>query len=153
MLRVRFGYYENSILDIDLYFNNVYENEWFADPLVKKMIKGVDNSDVVADELIKSPILGYIAPERLSGGVKALICMYKCDEFPIDLIVCGENCQRWICEISKIKDVEVTLSGYDLTFDGLDIHAICLNDNSEINSPKDWVLKMCEFVGGTADDR
>ena len=42
MLRVRFGYYEDSILDIDLYFNNVYENGWFADPLVKEMIKGVD---------------------------------------------------------------------------------------------------------------
>lgn len=153
MLEIKFGYYTDSILDIDLYFNNVYEDEWLSDALVQRMIKDVDSSTVIKDLLIESPVLGFIPPERLSGGVKALICMYKCDDFCVDLIVCGQNCQKWICEIAKLKRVKATLSGYDLTFKDCDIKAICLNDNSEINNSKDWVLKMCEFVGGTADDR
>lgn len=153
MLKVKFGYYEDSILDIDLYFNNVYEEAWFADPLVQKMIQDVDNSIVVENSLIKSPVFGFIAPEKLSGGVKALICMYKCDEFPIDLIVCGQNCQKWICKISRLKDVKATMSGYDLTFKNLDITALCLNDNSIIHNSKEWVIKMCDFVGGASDGR
>jgi len=147
MLEIKFGYYEDSILDIDLYFSNVYEDAWFSDPLVREMIQDVDKSVVVDGTLISSPVLGSIPPERLSGGVKALICMYMCDDFCVDLIVCGQNCQKWICEISKLKQVRATLSGYDLTFKDCDIKAVCLNDNSKINTPRDWVLKMCEFVG------
>ncbi len=153
MLKIKFGYDADSVLDIDLFFNNVYEDEWLSDDFIKEMIKDVDNSTVIKDLLIESPVLGFIPPEKLSGGVKALICLYMCDDFCVDLIVCGKNCEKWICEIAKRRNIRATLSGYDLTFKDYDIKAVCLNDNSEINNSKDWVLKMCEFVGGTADDR
>ena len=35
---------ERAVLE---YFNDVYEEEWFEDPLVRKIIKEVDNNDVV----------------------------------------------------------------------------------------------------------
>lgn len=146
MLKVLFGFDKNCIRDIDLYFDNVYEDEWLEDTLVKKMILDVDQSEVKGKQLIISPVLGPIPPERLSGGVKALICMYKSDAY-IDLIVCGPNCEKWILEIAQNKDVIVGMSGYDLTFENMDIEAICLNDQSNITNYIDWILKMNEYVG------
>ncbi len=101
---------------------------------------------IVYETLIISPVLGPIPPERLSGAVKALICMYKSDAY-IDLIVCGPNCEKWILEITQNKDIIVGMSGYDITFENMNIEAICLNDQSNITNYVDWILKMNEFVG------
>ena len=67
---------ENYVFSPDTYFKYNYEDEWFEDELVKKMVRDVDGSTVLSAHSIDSPILGIIAPERLSGGVKALMIMY-----------------------------------------------------------------------------
>ena len=41
------------------------------------MIRDVDQSEVVGEQLIQSPVLGAIPPAQLSGGVKTLILIYK----------------------------------------------------------------------------
>ena len=41
------------------------------------MILDIDKSKVISANCIESPILGQITPRLLSGGVKALILMYK----------------------------------------------------------------------------
>jgi hypothetical protein len=151
MLEVYFGFDKECIRDIDLYFDNVYDDVWFDDELVKEMIEDVDKSKVVSRQCIESPILGQIPPERLSGGVKALICMYKEPDAYIDLIVCGPNCEKWISKIAEISDFRVGMSGYDLTFDNIEIKAHCLNDDSKILNSKDWILKMCKYVGDEYD--
>lgn len=148
MLSIYFGYDTEALLSIDKYFNNTYDEEWFDDPYVKEMVSDIDHSEVLDKYCIQSPVLGQIAPERLSGGVKALICMYELDDFYVDLIVCGKNCEKWIAEIAQKKDVKASLSGYDLDFEGVDIQAKCLNDNSEIHGYKEWIWKMCAYVGG-----
>lgn len=145
MLNIRFGFDEECIRDIDLYFDNVYEEIWLEDDLVKKMVLDVDQSEIVGNQLIVSPVLGQIPPEKLSGGVKALICMYKTDAY-IDLIVCGPNCEKWILQIAKEKDITAGMSGYDLVFENMDIEAVCLNNQSHITSYQEWILKMNEFV-------
>ncbi len=145
MLNVRFGFDAEAIRDIDLYFENVYEEEWMEDSFVQQMILDIDQSVVKGDLLIVSPVLGQIPPERLSGGVKALICMYKMDAY-IDLIVCGPNCENYILQIASEKDVTVSMSGYDLSFIHKDIHAVCLNDMSKIDSSYEWIIKMSQFV-------
>jgi hypothetical protein len=147
MLKVYFGFDKECIRDIDLYFDNVYDELWLDDELVKQMIEDIDDSKVVSNQCIVSPILGQIPPERLSGGVKALICLYKSPDSYIDLIVCGPNCEKWISKISALTNIRVGMSGYDLTFDNLEIQGICLNDNSPISNSKEWTLKMCKFVG------
>lgn len=145
MLSVRFGFDEKCIRDIDFYFENVYEEDWLEDDMVKQMILDIDQSRVVSANCIESPFLGQIPPERLSGGVKACICMLKENPY-IDLIVCGPNCEKWILEIAKIKDITVGMSGYDLGFDDWNVQGLCLNDSSDILSSHDWVDKMCRFV-------
>ena len=75
MLSIIYGDMQNSIHNTNVYFKNTYEPEWFESDLAKKIVKDIDNSDVLSGECINSPVLGQIPPERLSGGVKTLLLM------------------------------------------------------------------------------
>ncbi len=146
MVSVFFGFDSDAIYDVDVYFNHVFDEDWLEDDIVKKMVRDIDNSEVLSKYCIQSPVLGQIPPERLSGGVKTCILLWKQDDFFIDLIMCGENCQGWLSYIFNNKDVRVTMSGFDLTFEGLPIKGVCENDNSEINNSDDWIEKMLSMV-------
>lgn len=147
MVSVYFGYDRSSIISVDAYFNNTFDEAWLDDEFVKEMILGIDKSNVLSNQCIQSPVLGQIPPERLSGGVKTCIMLYKMDDFVPDLIACGENCQKWLSEIFKRRDCKVTMSGYDLDFKGLEIQGVCENDGSVIQNSIDWTKKMCDMVG------
>ena len=93
------------LTDAPRYFDNVWEDEWLEDPLVKQMIKDVDNSEVISPHLIESPVLGPIGPKDISGGVKVLILLLKDTSFIYNISNCGDNCAKWILEICKDKDI------------------------------------------------
>lgn len=145
MLKVYFGHRRDTVYNIDVYFDNTYEKEWFDDKFVQAMLKDVDYSECTNYSNIVNPILGQIIPEKISGGVKALIVLYKTDTV-VDLVNCGENCQSWISKIASMKDIEVDMSGVDLTFKNYGINGICLNDNSTIADYKDWIRSMVFFL-------
>lgn len=67
----------NYVFSPDTYFKYNYEDEWFEDDFVKMMVQDVDGSTVVSAHSIDSPVLGIIAPERFSGGVKPLLLCIK----------------------------------------------------------------------------
>ncbi len=146
MLKVFFGYDKDAIRGIDTWFNHIYSPEWFDDEDVKQIVKDIDKSDVLSPYVVVSPVLGSIPVTQISGGAKTLIALLKMDESLIDLITIGPNCQEWLSKIAAKKDIEVTLSGYDIDFEGLPIEGICLNDNSEFHNSKEWLLKMVHFV-------
>lgn len=106
----------NYVFSPDTYFKYNYEDEWFDDELVKKMVQDVDHSTVISAHSIESPVLGIIAPERLSGGVKALIIMYKEPALIVNASSCGNNCAKWILEIGRRQDFTVRL-GYEMEFE------------------------------------
>lgn len=154
MLKIYFGYDENAVLSVDTYFNNTYEDEWFDDAFVKKIVKVVDDSEVRDRQLIVSPVLGQIPPERLSGGAKALILLYETNNFYTDLIVCGSNCEDLLLDIGEKKDVRCSLSGYDLSLESLGTgdHLTpveCENDGTLLHTHKEFVMKMLSIMGGT----
>ncbi len=109
MLTIIYGDAENSIYNTSVYFKNTYEPEWLESELAKKMIKDVDNSDVLSGECINSPVLGQIPPERLSGGVKTLLLMLNESNKIFNASTCGDNCAKWILEIAKQKDLTINL--------------------------------------------
>ena len=155
MLSIFFGYDKDAILSVDTYFNNIYDEDWFDDPFVRNMIRIVDQSEVQDRQCILSSVLGQIPPERLSGGVKALILMYEEDDFYTDLIVCGRNCEKFILDIAEKKDIRCSLSGYDISFENLGDTAHptpvrCENDDSMLKTHEEFVLKMISLVGRMA---
>ena len=152
MLSIFFGYDENAVLSVDTYFNNTYDDEWLDDPFVREIIRTVDHSEVQSRQCILSEVLGQIPPERLSGGVKALILMYKEEDFYTDLIVCGADCENLILDMAEQKNITCSLSGYDVSFKNLgDMkHTVpirCINDGSLMKTHNDFVLKMLEYAG------
>jgi hypothetical protein len=137
MIKVLFGKeLPHTLSDVDVYFKNTYDFDWFEDDIVKQMVKEIDDSELVGNCLV-SPYLGNTSPENMSGGVKALILLLKDDsEFRINLTFLGRNCQKWLSYITSIKDIEVSMTGVDLTMRGYPIEGICLNDGSEIKIVK-----------------
>ena len=109
MLTIKDGDAENGIYNTNVYFKNTYEPEWIESELAKRIIKDVDDSDVLSGECIKSPVLGQIPPERLSGGVKTLLLMLNEPDKIFNASTCGDNCAKWILEIGKQKDLTINL--------------------------------------------
>ncbi|MDE7310886.1 MAG: DUF4869 domain-containing protein [Eubacterium sp.] len=147
MISVFFGLDEDALIDPNIAFKHVYQDEWFEDDFVKEMILDIDHSQVMSAQCILSPVFGTMPVSQLSGGVKTLIMLYKLDDFVVDLIVCGENCCKWLSKIAQMKDIRVTLSGCDLEFEDCEISGICENDGSVIRNRADWVCKMCLLAG------
>ena len=109
MLTIIYGDEPRSIYNANVYFKNTYESEWLESELAKKMIQDVDDSEVLGGECIKSPVLGQIPPERLSGGVKTLLLMLNEPDRIFNASTCGDNCAKWILEIAKQKDLTINL--------------------------------------------
>ena len=113
---------QDIIFDVDAWFDNSYEDTWFEDSFVCEMIKDVDDSDVKSPSCIENSVLGQIPPIFLSGGVKALILMYK-TELVIYATNCGSNCVKWIKAIAEKKPITIALGHYmDFESENLDIY-------------------------------
>lgn len=133
---------KNYVFSPDTYFKYNYEIEWFEDDFVKKMVLDVDNSCVESGNAINSPVLGIIAPERLSGGLKALIIMYKEPELVVNASACGDNCAKWILEIGKHQDITIRL-GYEMEFK--EPFEICIKNSGKIiHSYAEFLMEFLE---------
>ena len=95
-------------------FNLVYEDEWFEDELVVKMIKDIDKVDI-EDGVFTSKLFGTISPSELSTGVKGLILMLKEEGLSSYWFLSsryGENCHKWIFYISSFKDINLYVNSF-----------------------------------------
>lgn len=140
MLKIHYGLRKGTVTNIDSFFRNSFDAEWFNDDLVKQMVLDVDKSEVISPYCINSPVLGQIAPERLSSGVKALIIMLKTDKI-VNASKCGDNCAKWIKKIADIKDVEIDLEHIMEFNTGMDndFHAYFVNDDKYVDSYIDYL--------------
>lgn len=110
MIKIRVGDMEPGDGTIDTIFRGNYEDEWFNDPFVKDLVMEIDKSEVVSPYLIISPVLGPISFDKLSGGVKVLIMLYKMPEMEQWATSCGENCFPAMARIGKMQDIKVKFS-------------------------------------------
>lgn len=142
MLYIKLGMTPNTIYDVDNVFDLEYEDEWLEDPFVKDMILDVDKTKVISSHLLESPVFGAMAPEGLSGGVKALIMMLKTD-FVIWATACGDNCSKWIIEIAKKKDLTISLEHLMEFPDELD--AIMINTGHRVHGFMEFMSEVFEY--------
>ena len=63
MIKVYFGHRKDTIYNIDVYFDKIYEKEWFDDKFVQSMLLDVDHSECAGYSNIVNPILGQIVPD------------------------------------------------------------------------------------------
>lgn len=147
MLNVWVGDYEaNNVIEYaSNYFPDAWLPEWFEDQFVKDIVLDVDKSEVVSPNLIISPVLGPIANSELSGGVKALILMYKIDGFVFNATNCGDNCAKWIQRISERKKELTVKLEYIMRFEDDEPFDVKIMQTGKIvHSYRDFVLAFIE---------
>ena len=99
---------------IDGYFDSVFKSNWVTTDFARKIIKEIDKTEVIAENVLESPVLGIMPPQWLSGGTKGLLVL-KYGTRP-DIVLrsstFGDNCAPYILEIAREKDI--TLIGRHL---------------------------------------
>ena len=96
--------------------------------------------------MIESDVLGPIPPERLSGGLQTLICIYKRPDLVFNVTSCGENCAKWLAEIGRKENVTVNLRYYMPFDDRGDIEFEILYENIKVTNAKDYMYVALKYV-------
>ena len=145
MLRIYFGDMKEAAHG-PTWFKYNYDPSWFEDELVQEMIREVDHTEYVDGSIFDSPVLGKIPPERLSGGVKTLIVIYKMPEKIFDATSCGANCAHMLLTIGKREDVTVNLRYY-MPMKSLDPFEIeILNTGRIVTQERDYALAALDCL-------
>lgn len=146
MLSIYLGDMNNSIYHPPTYFDNMYEDEWITDLLSVEMIRDVDKSEVIGPHLIESPVLGPISPKELSGGVKTLILIaFDENERVFNASACGDNCSKWILQISREKDLTINLR-HIMDFGKESFEAKILNTGQIVHNMLEFIEIAGEYV-------
>lgn len=145
MLHIYFGDMPAAIYNTEVFFKNTYEEEWLLDDFAKKIIKKIDNSEVVGAQAIKSPVLGMIPPTDLSGGVKTLLLIKNCPDKVFNASTCGDNCARFILELGKSRDIIINLR-HIMNFGKTRFTAKILNDGSVVNNMEEFLSVAARYV-------
>ena len=141
MLHVYVGNNEEAIYPGSKYFDACIDTAVITEDFSRKVIREIDKSDVVSENLIISSVIGPIPPNYLSGGVKTLMILYKEDKM-VDIDSMGENCFPYIWMLAEEKDVKLSMESYrDLyQFGKGTVHI--LNDDSFIDNGRDFMFKV-----------
>ena len=124
-------------------FDAFFEDEWFNDPMVKEIIKDIDNSDAHSFRQIDSPVLGPISYRELSSGTLGLIMMmYLNDDYDFSSLYFGDNCAKWILEISKNRDINFLMKHTFVFPDELGVEVVT---DTELTTSDGWEL-YCEYI-------
>ena len=145
MLHIFYGPMDGVVLKPSIYFKNTYQPEWLMEPFAKAMIRDVDRSEVVGPQLIQSPVLGPIPPERLSGGVKTLILIWQVPEKVFNASNCGDNCAPWLLKMGKERDVTINLR-HLMEFGDAPFEIEILNAGTIVHTMRELVPIAGDFI-------
>ena len=146
MLRIYLGEMQEAIYHPPTYFDNRYEEDWIVQPLAKQMILDVDQSVVISERLIDSPVLGPISVKELSGGVKTLLLMaYDNSGKVFNASACGDNCAKWILKIAAQKDLTINLR-HIMNFGTENFAAMIMNSDAIVRNMKEFTDIAVEYV-------
>ena len=145
MLHIFFGDMDDMIYNTSVYFKFNYRQEWLQDLEIKQMIRDVDQSTVLGNGAIDSPVMGVIAPTALSGGVKTLLLIAYDHTKIFNASPCGDNCAPWILKIAENKKVVINLR-HLMDFGKSEFKIRVLNTGKIVKKMGDLVAEAGEFV-------
>lgn len=138
MLHIFYGDMPEAVYNTAVYFKNVYEESWITQPLSKAMIADVDQSEVLENAVIDSPVLGKIPALSLSGGVKTLILMANVPDRVFNASTCGDNCAKWILKMAETRELTINLR-HLMDFGEESFHIHILNTDQVVHNMKELV--------------
>lgn len=90
-------------------FDDEYEEEWFSDKFIRRILENIDNIDISKSNgsSFKNSITGNIhSPKELSTGCKTLILIYKYSNVIFQARF-GDNCTDLLEEIAINNDITI----------------------------------------------
>ena len=145
MLHIYFGNMPEAIYNTEVYFQNVYDDEWIVDDFAREVIKRIDKSEVLDRQAIKSPVLGIIPPERLSGGTKTLLLIKNMPDQVFNASTCGDNCARFILLLARERDVTINLR-HLMDFGDKAFEAIIDNDGTKVTNMDELLAGAYKYI-------
>lgn len=109
MLKIFFGKHPDEIYNTDVYYRNQYDKMWVMDSFAKKIIADIDDSTVIAPDVIQNDIFGSFNSTELSTGVKTILLIKNQPNRIFNISNCGDNCAKYILELAENRDIKVTL--------------------------------------------
>lgn len=109
MLNFYIGHLDNEVIKIDSRFKAQFKRINLLTDFSRRVVAGVDKSEVHSENIIISPVLGYVTPLELSGGVKLLLLLMY-NDIITEFNYFGENCYKYIAEIARVKDVTLCVT-------------------------------------------
>ena len=111
----------------------------------KDIIRAVDQSEVIDERTIASPVFGNISPKKLSGGVKTLLLIAYDQTKIFNASTCGDNCSQWILKIAANRKVVINLR-HLMDFGKAEFKINVLNTGKIVKNMGDLVAEAGEFV-------
>ena len=145
MLHIYFGNMPEAIYNTEVYFQNGYDDEWIVDDFAREVIKRIDKSEVLDRQAIKSPVLGIIPPERLSGGTKTLLLIKNMPDQVFNASTCGDNCARFILLLARERDVTINLR-HLMDFGNKTFEAIIDNDGTKVTNMDELLAGAYKYI-------
>ena len=134
------------------YFDMNYKKSWILSDFSRRVIKGIDKSEVLGNKVISSPVLGLIPPMMLSGGTKTLI-MLKFTNFKMKLSGMGDNCFKFLKEVADEKDIIMCTRTYRSLFLDGDFEQIrIINSGQIVTNPLEMLHEYVEVTKNWRDD-
>lgn len=145
-LYVYFGEMTNELAIADGWFDNQLPDEYYVTDFSKRVIKTIDKSDVINENMVDSPVLGCIPMTSISSGAKGLI-LYRYTDKIVNLVSMGDNCIPFLLDILKERgtltvSTERLVDFYEFGYVG---EINILNDNSVVSNSKELFKKYLEF--------
>lgn len=124
MLRLWIGRhdYENMVDEPDFYFSEFMDASCIDTDFGRRVVTEIsDVKTIVNYATMYLPTGELISPRDLCSGAKNLLIMnFDTNDAVCDMLWCGENCEKFVAEISNKRDLLVTSSRWFLPYRNAD---------------------------------
>ncbi len=110
MLNIYYGDMEGAIYNTSVYFDNTYLNSWLDDKMAADIIRSIDEGEILSAYAVDTEALGVIPVTKISGGTKTLLLIRNDHTRVFNASTCGDNCAKWILEIAKATEDDITIN-------------------------------------------
>jgi hypothetical protein len=153
MLRIHFSYAGDNLLPNSSVLFKQYmmnRNDLLEHDFSKRVIQEIDHSTVINCSEIRSPERGIITRGDLSGGTKGLLLMefepvlypfyFRGENF-------GDNCAKFILEISESKDIRLALWHFmDFSYGNAnDFDVFIENSGTVAHGWREYFFAYCDY--------
>lgn len=133
----------NYIDNPKAWFDNQGGRHYITGDFEKQVIKDIDNSVVISENVLENPIFGGIPSQKISGTSKTVILVKNLPQLIFNGSHAGDKAAKWLLKIGEIQDVTMRL-GYLMKFEEPFIIRIA-NSGKIVTTWKDYLFEATKY--------